>query len=264
MSEFPISKSPFLRSAIIERDYAAGNFNAKTEEVPVVEKTVIKPVNAPPPPPLIDTPPPPPVAEFQNDPVPEFAFSEPEPSFGGETMDSNDDYSEEEKISTQQAKDTASMVVLIFNQIVTALGQRFCTIDIESIEANVTSGNIDRYLADAVVAANERSKEKLSFSVEHQKELIRAITIILKNGNFSGISPTMAAVISIITVCGVHLMGLIEVAKANTKCVAEAIENSKRFKNSKEDSNIPVEQVVIKAKPPVQQKENQGKRVKTM
>jgi hypothetical protein len=261
MSDFPISKSPFLNRQIIERDYASGNFEGTKPSEPTVLQPASRAVDPkdlvtpklPPKRPVESNEPPvqnvaTPSQESVADPVQEFQFADTvDANQGFDNLDSGLNAEEEEKMSSQQARDTASMVVLIFNQIVTALGSRFCTIDIESVEANVTNGNIDRHLADAVVLANERSKEKIPLSVEHQKELIRAITVLLRNGNYNGLSPELMAYLSIATVFGVHLIGLVEIAKANKKCVQDAVEQSSKYRNRKEDSNIP-EEVVVKAK----------------
>ena len=248
ISEIPLSVSPFLDSPIMERAYATNPdaIESAPDPIPEVESKPIPEsdpsisgttkkkvvISAPPPDPVDNT-------AFEADPeVKLFEYeegAEPAADFM-ETPEPEVEGLEEAEMSTVQARETAKAMVMVFNQLFTIVGNSTCLLDEDSIAAAIVKGEIPPAIQDWAKQANERNKAAIPFDDQQQKELVRALIIILKESNFTALTPTQMAIMSILTVLGMQIKTLVDIRKSNKELLEQALAHGSSSANVNNDS----------------------------
>ena len=247
MNQVSLSNSPFLNRPIHINNYGTNTDNLiepelekveiKKTETPKIkkqtgEKKVISAKKNALPDEVIDNEP------LQSDPDVELFEFENEQTNQNESSENIESEEEAEKMSSTTANETAKAIIMVVNQIVTMIGYNACLIDENSIIKAVENGELPDEIHQWADKVNENTKKEIPFSSEQQVELVRALAIILKESNYSAISPTHMAILSICMVFFGQIKKLVDLNKSNAMLLEEAL---KRVKVR--ESNIPEVQV---------------------
>lgn len=250
MNQISLSNSPFLNRPIKVNNYGVNNETVVEQEIkqpieqpiekPKVKKKIISAKKTA-------------LPEVENEPletdpsVESFQFDNENQNENLEDEENSENVVDEEKMSSTQSKETANAIIMVVNQIISVVGNHVCLIDENSILTAVQNGELPDEIHEWAEKVNENTRKQIPLNNEQQQELVRALAIILKESNFSSISPTHMAILSIAMVFIGQVKKLIDLNKSNQKLLEEAF-----LKINDRESNIPevkVQQQVINETP---------------
>lgn len=238
MNQISLSNSPFLNRPIKVNSYGVSNETIEVEQE--IEQPIKKPIEKQKIKKKIISAKKTSLPEVENEPietdpsVESFQFDNENENENVEEHENSENLVDEEKMSSTQSKETANAIIMVVNQIMTVIGHNVCLIDENSILTAVQNGELPDEIHEWAEKVNENTKKQIPLSNEQQQELVRALAIILKESNFSSVSPTHMAILSIAMVFIGQIKKLIDLNKSNQKLLEEAF-----LKINDRESNIP-------------------------